>query len=105
MRPSRTRAATSSSSPAPCSATRPTRSGVTPRSPLPRSSGRAGTNYPESIERYLEVIQTAAVPKFGTPDRDLLMKVFFDARFDNDPLMQQNRALYDAAKKVVKGAP
>ena len=31
------------------------------------------------------------------------MTVFFDARFDGDPLMQQNRALYDAAKKVVEG--
>jgi transglutaminase-like putative cysteine protease len=73
--------------------------------PTPRELGQTGTNYPESVERYLEVIQTAAVPKFGTPDRDLLMKVFFDARFDDDPLMQQNRALYDAAKQVVQGAP
>ena len=48
--------------------------------PTPKELGRTGTNYPESIERYLEVIQTAAVPKFGTPDRDLLMNVFFDAR-------------------------
>jgi transglutaminase-like putative cysteine protease len=45
------------------------------------------------------------VPKFGTPDRDLLMTVFFNARFDADPLMQQNRALYDAARQVVQGAP
>ena len=72
--------------------------------PTPKELGQAGTNYPESIERYLEVIQTAAVPKFGTPDRDLLMTVFFDARFDGDPLMQQNRALYDVAKEVVGGA-
>jgi transglutaminase-like putative cysteine protease len=69
--------------------------------PTPKQLGQAGTNYPESIERYLEVIQTAPVPKFGTPDRDLLMKVFFDARFDDDPLMQQNRALYDVANEVV----
>ena len=68
--------------------------------PTQKQLAAAGTNYPESIERYLEVIQTAAVPKFGTPDRDLLMTVFFDARFDDDPLMQQNRALYDVAKDV-----
>jgi transglutaminase-like putative cysteine protease len=68
--------------------------------PTQKQLAAAGTNYPESIERYLEVIQTAAVPKFGTPDRDLLMTVFFDARFDGDPLMQQNRALYDSAKEV-----
>ena len=68
--------------------------------PTQKQLADAGTNYPESIERYLEVIQTAAVPKFGTADRDLLMTVFFDARFDADPLMQQNRALYDAAKQV-----
>jgi transglutaminase-like putative cysteine protease len=68
--------------------------------PTQKQLGDAGTNYPESVERYLEVIQTAAVPKFGTPDRDLLMTVFFDARFDDDPLMQQNRALYDVAKDV-----
>ena len=73
--------------------------------PTPKQLGAAGTNYPESIERYLEVQQTAAVPKFGTPDRDLAMTVFFDARFDGDPLMQQNRALYDVAKQVVEGAP
>jgi protein-glutamine gamma-glutamyltransferase len=73
--------------------------------PTPKQLGDAGTNYPDSIQRYLEVIQTAAVPKFGTPDRDLLMKVFFDARFDGDPLMQQNRALYDVAQDVVQGAP
>ena len=71
--------------------------------PTPKELGQSGTNYPESIERYLEVIQTAAVPKYGTPDRDLLMNVFFNARFDGDPLMQQNRALYDVAKKVVEG--
>ena len=68
--------------------------------PTQKQLGEAGTNYPASIERYLEVIQTAAVPKFGTADRDLLMTIFFDARFDGDPLMQQNRALYDAAKRV-----
>ena len=69
--------------------------------PTPKQLGQAGTNYPDSIERDLEVIQTAAVPKFGTPDRDLLMTVFFDARFDGDPLMQQNRALYERAREVV----
>jgi transglutaminase-like putative cysteine protease len=68
--------------------------------PTQKQLAQTGTNYPESIDRYLEVIQTAAVPKFGTPDRDLLMTVFFDARFDNDPLMQQNRQLYDVAKQV-----
>jgi transglutaminase-like putative cysteine protease len=68
--------------------------------PGQKQLAEAGTNYPESLGRYLEVIQTAAVPKFGTPDRDLLMTVFFDARFDDDPLMQQNRQLYDVAKQV-----
>jgi protein-glutamine gamma-glutamyltransferase len=68
--------------------------------PTQKQLAQAGTNYPASVERYFEVIQTAEVPKFGTPDRDLLMTVFFDARFDDDPLMQQNRALYEAAKRV-----
>jgi transglutaminase-like putative cysteine protease len=68
--------------------------------PTQKQLAQAGTNYPESIERYLEVQQTAPVPKFGEPDRDLLMTVFFDARFDDDPLMQQNRQLYDVAKQV-----
>ena len=99
-RPSRTRAATSLSSPARCSATKTyTVWSYAPR-PTQKQLAPAGTNYPDSIQRDLEVIQTAAVPKFGTPDRDLLMTVFFDARFDNDPLMQQNRALYDVAKEV-----
>jgi protein-glutamine gamma-glutamyltransferase len=69
--------------------------------PAPKELGRAGTDYPAAIDRYLEVVQTAQVPKFGTPDRDLLMKVFFDARFQDDPLMQANRPLYDVAKQVV----
>ena len=73
--------------------------------PTPKELSQAGTNYPDSVERYLEVQQTVPVPKFGTPDRDLLMTVFFNARFDADPLMQQNRALYDAARQVVQGAP
>ena len=73
--------------------------------PTPKELSQAGTNYPDSVERYLEVQQTVPVPKFGTPDRDLLMTVFFDGRFDADPLMQQNRALYDAARQVVQGAP
>jgi transglutaminase-like putative cysteine protease len=68
--------------------------------PTQRQLAEAGTNYPDSIEQYLEVLQTAGVPKFGTPDRDLLMTVFFDARFEDDPLMQQHRALYDVAKQV-----
>jgi transglutaminase-like putative cysteine protease len=72
--------------------------------PTPKELGQAGTNYPASIERDLEVIQTVGVPKWGTPDRDLLMNVFFNARFANDPLMQANRPLYDVAKQVVEGA-
>ncbi|MEO8289607.1 MAG: transglutaminaseTgpA domain-containing protein [Gaiellaceae bacterium] len=71
--------------------------------PTPKQLGRAGTNYPKAIERYLEVQQTVAVPKFGTPDRDLLMRVFFDARFDGDFQMQANRPLYDVAREVVGG--
>jgi transglutaminase-like putative cysteine protease len=68
--------------------------------PTQKQLADAGTSYPDSVQRYLEVIQTAGVPKFGTPDRDLLMTVFFDARFDDDPLMQQNRQLYDVANQV-----
>ncbi|HEY7003753.1 MAG TPA: transglutaminaseTgpA domain-containing protein [Gaiellaceae bacterium] len=69
--------------------------------PTERQLASAGTNYPPAIMRYLEVIQTAQVPKFGTPDRDTLMKVFFDARFEDDRLMQANRPLYDVARQVV----
>jgi transglutaminase-like putative cysteine protease len=69
--------------------------------PSQKQLGQAGTNYPKAIERYLEVQQTAPVPKFGTPDRDVLMRVFFDARFEGDFLMQSNRPLYDVARQVV----
>jgi transglutaminase-like putative cysteine protease len=71
--------------------------------PTEKQLARAGTNYPTSVLRYLEVIQTVPVPKFGTPDRDLLMKVFFDARFPDDQLTQANRPLYDVAKQVTAG--
>jgi transglutaminase-like putative cysteine protease len=69
--------------------------------PTPKELGRASTNYPKAIERYLEVQQTVPVPKFDTPDRDVLMSVFFDARFDGDFQMQANRPLYDVAREVV----
>jgi transglutaminase-like putative cysteine protease len=72
--------------------------------PSEKELARTGTNYPDSVLRYLEVIQTVQVPKFGTPDRDTLMKVFFDARYQGDPLMQANRPLYDVAQQVVQGA-
>ena len=69
--------------------------------PSEKQLGQAGTNYPQSVLHYLEVIQTVPVPKFGTPDRDLLMHVFFDGRFANDQIMQENRPLYEVAKRVV----
>ncbi|HEX5467456.1 MAG TPA: transglutaminaseTgpA domain-containing protein [Gaiellaceae bacterium] len=69
--------------------------------PTERQLGRAGTNYPASMERYLEVIQTVGVPKFGTPNRDAAMGILFDVRYADDPLMQANRPLYDAARQVV----
>ncbi|HEX3255955.1 MAG TPA: transglutaminaseTgpA domain-containing protein [Gaiellaceae bacterium] len=69
--------------------------------PTPKQLGHAGTNYPAAIQRYLEVIQTEGVPRFGTPNRDLLMHVFFDATFQDDALMQANRPLYDIGKQVV----
>jgi protein-glutamine gamma-glutamyltransferase len=72
--------------------------------PTPKQLAQSGTNYPAAIAKDLEVIQTVPVPKFGTPNRDLLMHVFFDARFQGDPLMQGNRPLYDVAKQVVEGA-
>jgi transglutaminase-like putative cysteine protease len=69
--------------------------------PTEKQLAAAGTNYPQAILHYLEVVQTVPVPKFGTANRDLLMKVFFDARFQGDPQMQANRPLYDVARRVV----
>ena len=72
--------------------------------PTEKQLAQAGTNYPESVLSDLEVIQTVAVPKFGEPNRDLLMHVFFDATFADDQLMQANRPLYEVAKQVTAGA-
>ena len=67
---------------------------------------RAGTNYPESVLRYLETIQgSGRVPPFGTPNRDDLMHVFFNATYEDDTLEQANRPLYDVARQVVGDAP
>jgi protein-glutamine gamma-glutamyltransferase len=67
---------------------------------------RAGTNYPESIMRYLETIQgSGRVPPFGTPNRDDLMHVFFNATYEDDSLEQANRPLYEVARQVVGDAP
>jgi hypothetical protein len=72
----------------------------------PSDLAKAGTKYPASIDRYLQVIQgNGKVPAFGTPDRETLMKVFFDATWEGDFLMQANRPLYDTARDVVGNAP
>ncbi len=72
----------------------------------PSDLAKAGTNYPRAIDRYLQVIQgNGKVPAFGTPDRETLMHVFFDATWQNDFLMQANRPLYDQAREVVGNAP
>jgi transglutaminase-like putative cysteine protease len=68
----------------------------------PSDLAKAGTNYPRSIDRYLQVIQGGAgVPTFDTPNRGDLMHVFFDATWEDDFLMQANRPLYDVAREVV----
>jgi transglutaminase-like putative cysteine protease len=68
----------------------------------PTQLARAGTDYPEAIERYLQIIQGGGeVTPFGTPNRDELMHIFFDATHDDDFIMQANRPLYDAAREVV----
>ncbi|HEY3106873.1 MAG TPA: transglutaminaseTgpA domain-containing protein [Gaiellaceae bacterium] len=67
---------------------------------------RAGTNYPESVLRDLELIQgSGRVPKFGTPNRSDLMHVFFNATYEDDVQIQANRPLYDVARRVVGDAP
>jgi protein-glutamine gamma-glutamyltransferase len=71
----------------------------------PRQLATAGTEYPESIDRYLQVIQGGArVPAFGTPGREQAMQVFFDITHGDDFLMQANRPLYEAAREVVGDA-
>jgi protein-glutamine gamma-glutamyltransferase len=71
----------------------------------PSQLAKAGTDYPASLDRYLETIQgSGRVPKFGTANRDDLMHVFFDATYDDDFLMQANRPLYDVARQVVGSA-
>jgi hypothetical protein len=72
----------------------------------PNDLAKAGTDYPTSIDRYLQVIQgDGEVPAFGTPDRDALMQGFFDATWKDDFLMQANRPLYVTARDVVGNAP
>jgi transglutaminase-like putative cysteine protease len=71
----------------------------------PPQLAQAGTKYPESVERYLQTIQGGGeVTPFGTPNRDDLMHVFFEATHDDDFLMQANRPLYDVAREVVEEA-
>jgi hypothetical protein len=71
----------------------------------PSDLAKAGTEYPHTIDRYLDAIQGGGrVPAFGTPNRDTLMNVFFNATWENDFLMQANRPLYDVAREVVGNA-
>jgi transglutaminase-like putative cysteine protease len=71
----------------------------------PSQLAKAGVDYPNGIERYLEVIQGGArVLPFATPNRDDLMHVFLDATYQDDTLVQSNRVLYDVAKRVVGDA-
>jgi transglutaminase-like putative cysteine protease len=71
----------------------------------PSDLAKAGTEYPQAMDRYLDVIQGGGrVPKFGTPNRETLMDIFFNVTWDGDLLMQANRPLYDAARDVVGDA-
>jgi hypothetical protein len=71
----------------------------------PSDLAKAGTDYPQTIDRYLDVIQGGGrVPIFGTPNRETLMDVFFNATWEGDFLMQANRPLYDEAREVVGDA-
>jgi protein-glutamine gamma-glutamyltransferase len=66
----------------------------------PSQLAKAGTDYPEQIERHLEVVQTIDVPPFGVSGREALMAVFFD-QFADDYLMSVHRPLYEQAVQVV----
>jgi transglutaminase-like putative cysteine protease len=71
----------------------------------PSDLAKAGTEYPQAMDRYLDVIQGGGrVPKFGTPNRETLMDIFFNVTWEGDLLMQANRPLYDAARDVVGDA-
>ncbi|HEY3071064.1 MAG TPA: DUF3488 and transglutaminase-like domain-containing protein [Gaiellaceae bacterium] len=71
----------------------------------PSQLARAGTNYPSGVDRYLEVIQgSGEVTRFGTPNRDDLMHVFFNATYADDTLVQANRPLYEIARRVIGDA-
>ena len=72
----------------------------------PSQLARAGTDYPASVDRYLQTIQgSGLVPAFGTPNRDVLMRVFFNVTHENDVLMQANRPLYEKAREIVGDVP
>jgi hypothetical protein len=66
----------------------------------PSQLAKAGTEYPDEIERYLEVVQTINVPRFAASGRDALMAVFFD-QFADDYLVSVHRPLYEQAVQVV----
>jgi transglutaminase-like putative cysteine protease len=66
----------------------------------PSQLARAGTEYPDGIQEFLEVVQTVEVAPFGTSGRTALMDVFFD-RYREDFLISVNRPLYDQAREVV----
>jgi protein-glutamine gamma-glutamyltransferase len=68
----------------------------------PRELVKAGTAYPNAIDRYLEVIQgTDPVPVFGSANRDEAMRIYFDETYASDFLVQANRPLYETAREVV----
>lgn len=68
----------------------------------PSQLNRFQGDYPDSLERYLEIVYQP-VPEWSTPSRSALMAVFFDQNTD-DFQVTANRALYEIATGVTARA-
>jgi transglutaminase-like putative cysteine protease len=69
----------------------------------PRTLAKLPPDYPDSLERYLEVVPDVVFPAFGTADRDAAVdRIFRDRSFD--VLLGEYAPLYEEARRVVGNA-
>jgi protein-glutamine gamma-glutamyltransferase len=66
----------------------------------PSRLANSGTNYPEPIRRFLEVLYPVALPQFGAPGRENVMESFFLQSAD-DFVVSAHEPLYRQALEVV----
>ncbi len=65
----------------------------------PKALAKLEADYPDEVERYLDVVPDVRFPAFGVPDREAAVERLFAERAD-DALLAEYEALYRQAREV-----